>query len=138
MTTLKEAFETGKVVPYSDILTGKITENSFAVGFHAVLNRTADKMYSDPEIFFNLTHMTNNIKGITNDVLTRITKGGARPLLVIDTTFGGGKTHTLVLLHHLFSNPNVAKENVHVNQILKEMKFDDIPEVALVSIDCHN
>jgi len=138
MPTLKEAFESEKVVPFSDILTRRITENSFAVEFHAVLNGTADKIYNDPEIFFDLTHMTNNIKGIANDVLTRITKGGSRPLLVIDTTFGGGKTHTLVFLHHLFSSSDIAKKNVLIQSILKELKFGDIPEVSLVSIDCHD
>jgi predicted AAA+ superfamily ATPase len=80
MTTLKEAFESGKLVPYNDILTGKITENSFAVGFHAVLNGTADKIYNDPTRYFHLTHMTKNLRGIFNDVLTRVSKGGARPL----------------------------------------------------------
>ncbi len=55
--------------------------------------------------------MTKNLRGIFNDVLTRVSKGGARPLLVIDTTFGGGKTHALVGLYHLFKNPNVAKSN---------------------------
>lgn len=138
MNTLKEAFESGKLVPYNDILTGKITENSFAVGFHAVLNGTADKIYNDPATYFNLTHMTKNLRGIFNDVLTRVSKGGARPLLVIDTTFGGGKTHTLVGLYHLFKHSSIAKSNKNIQSILKDAKLENIPEVTMVAIDCHN
>ena len=51
MQTLKEAFNKKKIVPYEDILQNKISENSFAVGFHAVLNGTADAIYNDPRMF---------------------------------------------------------------------------------------
>ncbi len=92
---LKEAFENGLVVPHKDIIEGRISENSFAVSFFSFLEGKAGRIYQDPDAFFNLTYMTQNLKGIFNDVLNRLGKGGARPLLVIDTTFGGGKTHTL-------------------------------------------
>jgi len=138
MTTLKEAFESGKLVPYNDILTGKITENSFAVSFHAVLNGYADKIYNDPTLYFQLTHMTKNLGGIFNDVLTRVSIGGARPLLVIDTTFGGGKTHALVGLYHLFKNPIIAQSNNAIQSILNEVKLENIHEISMVAIDCHN
>ena len=99
MHTLKDAFKKKKIVPYDDILKNKISENQFAVGFHAVLNGTADDIYNDPKLFFDLTHVTKNLAGIYEDVLSRMAHGGSRPLLVIDTTFGGGKTHTLVALY---------------------------------------
>ena len=54
MQTLKEAFNKKKIVPYEDILQNKISENSFAVGFHAVLNGTADAIYNDPKLFLIL------------------------------------------------------------------------------------
>lgn len=47
MHTLKGAFKKKKIVPYDDILKNKISENQFAVGFHAVLNGTADDIYND-------------------------------------------------------------------------------------------
>lgn len=138
MHTLKDAFKKKKIVPYEDILKNKISENSFAVGFHAVLNGTADDIYNDPKMFFDLTHVTKNLTGIYEDVLTRMAHGGSRPLLVIDTTFGGGKTHTLVALYHLFSNPDIAKKNPDLKKILSSLDLSAIPDISLVAIDCHN
>jgi predicted AAA+ superfamily ATPase len=138
MQTLKEAFNKKKIVPYEDILQNKISENSFAVGFHAVLNGTADAIYNDPKLFFDLTHVTKNLAGIYEDVLSRMAQGGSRPLLVIDTTFGGGKTHTLVALYHLFTNPDIAEKNPEISKILLAMDLTSVPEISLVAIDCHN
>ena len=138
MHTLKDAFKKNKIVPYDAILKNKISENSFAVGFHAVLNGTADDIYNDPKLFFDLTHVTKNLTGIYEDVLSRMAHGGSRPLLVIDTTFGGGKTHTLVALYHLFSHPDIAKKNNELKQILSRMDLSTIPDISLVAIDCHN
>jgi hypothetical protein len=136
--TLKEAFQNGNVVPYRDILSGKISENSFAVGFHSVLSGTADKIYNDPETFYDLTHMTNNLKGIIGSVLTRVTNGGDRPVLIIDTTFGGGKTHSLVCLFHLFTSPESARRNPEIMKVLTGAGLQDVPEISLVAIDCHS
>lgn len=138
MPTLKLAFENKKLVPYSDILTGKITENSFAAGFHSVITGKADEMYNDPEKYFKLTHFTNNIKNIFDDTLIRLSNGGSRPLLVIDTTFGGGKTHTLVGMYHLFKHSSEAKRNSDIKQIMSDIGISDIPDISLVAIDGHN
>lgn len=135
---LIDAFKKKKIVPYDDILKNKISENQFAVGFHAVLNGTADDIYNDPQLFFDLTHVTKNLTGIYEDVLSRMAHGGSRPLLVIDTTFGGGKTHTLVALYHLFSNSDIAKDNPDLKRILASLDLPTIPDISLVAIDCHN
>jgi len=138
MVNLQEAFDEKKIVPYPDIIEGEIKENTFAVSFHAVINGTADKIYNDPHTFFNFTHMTNDLSGIISDVLNRVEYGTSRPLIVIDTTFGGGKTHSLVALHHLFRSSKAAENNDKINKILNEVGIQKVPDVSLVSIDCHN
>lgn len=138
MPTLKLAFGNKKLLPYSDILTGKVTENSFAAGFHSVITGNADEIYNNPEKYFKLTHFTNNIKNIFGDALERLSEGGARPLLVIDTTFGGGKTHTLVGLYHLFQHSREAKENTAIKRIMDDVGISEIPSISLVAIDGHN
>jgi hypothetical protein len=138
MQSLNDAFKKKKIIPYEDILKNKISENSFAVGFHAVLNGTADDIYNDPNLFFDLTHVTKNLAGIYEDVLSRMAIGGSRPLLVIDTTFGGGKTHTLVALYHLFTHPDIAQKNSDLKKILSSLDLSNIPKISLVAIDCHN
>lgn len=119
-------------------MSGKISENSFAVGFYSVLSGTADKIYNDPGTFYDLTHMTNNLKGIIGSVLTRVTNGGDRPVLIIDTTFGGGKTHSLVCLYHLFTSPGAARKNPEIMKVLTGAGLQDVPDISLVAIDCHS
>lgn len=135
---LKEAFETGKLIPQKNIREDSITENSFVVSFFSFLDNKADKMYQNPKEFFRLTHMTRNLQGILGESLERLGTGKSKPLMVIDTTFGGGKTHTLVALYHLFKNSWEIKDNAKILEILKEKEITEIPEVSMVAIDCRN
>lgn len=136
--SLKEAFETGKLIPYKNIREGNITESSFVVSFFSFLDGKADPMYQDPQEFFKLTHMTRNLQGILGESLERLGTGKAKPLMVIDTTFGGGKTHTLVALHHLYKNSSVIRNDPKIQEILKERDMREIPDVAMVAIDGRN
>jgi hypothetical protein len=135
---LKEAFETGKLVPRENIREGKIQENSFVVSFFSFLEGKADPIYQDPKEFFKLTHMTRNLQGILGESLERLGTGKAKPLMVIDTSFGGGKTHTLVALYHLYQNSWELKDNENIQEILQEKDMREIPEVAMASIDCRD
>jgi|GEM_PF-2323262 len=133
--TLKEAFESGKLIPQKNIREGKITENSFVVSFFSFLEGKADEIYQDPKLFFKLTHMTRNLQGIMGESLDRLGTGKAKPLMVIDTTFGGGKTHTLVALYHLYQNSWEIKDNEKIRELLEEKDLKKIPEVSMVAID---
>lgn len=132
---LKEAFETGKLVPRENIREGNIQENSFVVSFFSFLEGKADPIYQDPKEFFKLTHMTRNLQGILGESLERLGTGKSKPLMVIDTSFGGGKTHTLVALYHLYQNAWELKDNEKIQEILQEKDMREIPEVSTVAID---
>ena len=54
MQTLKEALVQRKIVPNKDIQNNTITENSFAVGFNAVIQGSGDDIYTNPDTFFSL------------------------------------------------------------------------------------
>lgn len=137
MPTLKEALVQRKIVPNKDIVNNTITENSFAVGFNAVIQGSGDDIYTNPDTFFSLTHMTRNLTGILTHVLRRVDSGEGSPLLVLDTTFGGGKTHTLVTLFHLFKRPDAAMKNPEIKKVLNQVDLKKVPEIALVAIDGH-
>ena len=51
---LKEAFESGKLVPQKNIREGKITENSFVVSFFSFLDGKADKIYQESKAIFQI------------------------------------------------------------------------------------
>src|SRR5215208_5478409 len=100
-----------EVCKFSDeIAYGKLDMSKFAVELHSVLDGSADRIYTDPRLFLGNTFLTSNAKLILKDALIRVSRGEGQPVYIIDTEFGGGKTHTLILLYHFFKNQSLAKE----------------------------
>lgn len=126
-----------EVCKFSDeIVYGKLDVSKFAVELHSVLDQYADKTYTDPKLFLDSTFLTSNAKLILKDALVRVSKGEGQPVYIIDTEFGGGKTHTLILLYHIFKNEKLAKEYIKQYGLDEEYGILEAPQVSVVSIDC--
>ncbi len=126
-----------EVCKFSDeIVYGKLDVSKFAVELHSVLDGSADKTYTDPKLFLNSTFLTSNAKLILKDALVRVSKGEGQPVYIIDTEFGGGKTHTLVLLYHIFKNEKLAKEYIKQYGLDEEYGILEAPQANIVAIDC--
>ena len=78
------------------------------------------------------------MKGMLKDNLLRLSKNEGNPVTVIDTGFGGGKTHTILLLHHVFKNPKEGFEYISQYNLDKEYSIKKIPNVRVVAIDCRD
>ena len=97
--------EVWKSCKFSDEITsGNLDVSKFAVELHNILDGDADKSYLDPKSFLDNTYLTESMKIILKDSLLRLKDGKGQPVHVLDTSFGGGKTHSLVLLYHIFKN----------------------------------
>jgi len=59
--------------------------------------------YRDPVEFFRRTYLTESLKGMLVAAVQRLTTGGGDPVVQLQTNFGGGKTHSMLALYHLFS-----------------------------------
>jgi len=53
--------------------------------------------------FFRRTYLTESLKGMLVAAVQRLTTGGGDPVVQLQTNFGGGKTHSMLALYHLFS-----------------------------------
>lgn len=53
--------------------------------------------------FFRRTYLTESLKGMLVGAVQRFTAGGGDPVVQLQTNFGGGKTHSMLALYHLFS-----------------------------------
>jgi hypothetical protein len=101
--------------PHSDIQAGRLDESIFAANVWAVAQRTAPEVYLDPEEFLRKSYMTVGLKTILTRVATALRGAGESGdrVISLQTTFGGGKTHTLVALWHLAKNgAKLAKSSV--------------------------
>jgi hypothetical protein len=99
--TLKPWFAVA--TPHEDIRQGKLSEAIFAANLWAVVQGDAPEVYLDPAAFFAKTYLTSGLTSVLKKVsraLTGEADAGDR-ILSLQTSFGGGKTHTLVALWHL-------------------------------------
>jgi hypothetical protein len=89
--------------PHEDIRKGRLSEAVFAANIWAVAQGTAPDIYLDPEAFFSKTYLTGGLSRILQRVgrsLAGEAEAGDR-IFSLQTSFGGGKTHSLVALWHL-------------------------------------
>ena len=103
---------------------------------HEFLDGTADRMYQEPRAFFDNTFLTDQMKLLVRDTLARLSAGSGQPVTVIDTGFGGGKTHSLLLLHHIFTSRDAGLDFVRRSGIASDMDICSIPQARIVEIDC--
>ena len=121
-----------------EIISGDLKQHKFAVELHQFLKKSADPVYQDPALFFENTYLTNQMKGMVKDTLLRLDRNEGVPVTVIDTGFGGGKTHTLLLMHHIFKNPSIGFEYISKFNLDKETNTKKIPDVNVIAIDCRD
>ncbi len=97
---MKTIFELA--IPRNEVLQGDLREDMFAARLKDVMERTADDVYRHPNRFFENTFPTDGLKTLLNEVLGRLTGQAPanNPIIRLETSFGGGKTHNLIALYH--------------------------------------
>lgn len=121
-----------------EIMSGDLELHKFAVELYDVLSGTADPVYSDPRKFLDNTYLTSQMKAILRDVFNRTERSSGVPCIVIDTGFGGGKTHTLMLLYHVLTNRSIGFDYLRTYGLDRELGIDHISKVKVVAIDCRD
>ena len=131
---MKNVWETCK---FSDeIINGDLGIAKFAVELHSILDGTADKNYLNPEIFLDNTYVTDAIEVVLINSLLRLSKNQGNASDLLDVGFGGGKTHSLVLLYHIFKNKELGTKFINKMGVPKKYGIKEIPDVNVVAIDC--
>ena len=89
-----------------DLRTGELALNQFAADLYEVLMQSGKRpLYEDPRQFFALTYPTHNLRELARDVALRLAGQNDKAVQQLELTYGGGKTHTLITLRHLFHDP---------------------------------
>jgi predicted AAA+ superfamily ATPase len=99
-TTIKPWVES--VILHPDVLSPDFSEDIFALDLGPLAdgNKNVPAVYRDPEQFFRASYLTNGLKSLLQDVLSRLSGGAGNRVLKLITPFGGGKSHTLASLFH--------------------------------------
>jgi predicted AAA+ superfamily ATPase len=90
------------VTPHSDVSEGTFQRAEFAADLWQVHVGSATTEYGDPVEFFRRTYLTAGLKELLVGAVKRLGGAGGDPVIELQTSFGGGKTHSMLALYHLF------------------------------------
>ena len=91
------------VTPHTDVASGRYQQAEFAADLWQVHLGEGTDEYRDPVEFFRRTYLTESLKRLLAVAIRRLAGRGGDPVVQLQTNFGGGKTHSLLALYHLFS-----------------------------------
>ncbi|MDV3000790.1 MAG: hypothetical protein N5P05_002396 [Chroococcopsis gigantea SAG 12.99] len=89
--------------PHQDVASGRYQQAEFAADLWQVYLDEGSDEYRLPDEFFRRTYLTEGLKQLLGNALIRLTVRGGDPVIELQTNFGGGKTHAMLALFHLFS-----------------------------------
>lgn len=112
--------------PHADIAANDFARAEFAADLHQVATGAeASTDYNDPIEFFHRTYLTEGLRTLLGIAVRRI--GGdmnAAPVVNLQTAFGGGKTHSMLAVWHLFSGHAISEFPQSVQDVVRELEVD--------------
>jgi len=121
-------------VPHPDIRAGKFDESVFAADLSDVVAGRGPLEYGDAETFFRKTYPTQGLVNLLAVIASRLSgQKAGNAVIQIQTPFGGGKTHSLIALYHLFTNSQAGRPAGPVSQVLEKAQLDSVPAVRVVT-----
>jgi len=89
-------------IPREEILEGELSSDLFAAKLRLVVEGLAPQVYQDPTAFFANTFATDGLKTLISEVFGRLVGAAVgSPIIRLETSFGGGKTHDEIALWHI-------------------------------------
>ncbi len=119
------------VTPHKDVASGRYQQAEFAADLWQVHIGEGSDEYRKPVEFFRRTYLTESLKQLLTGAVRRISGQGGDPVVQLQTNFGGGKTHSMLALYHLFSG-TAHGELAGIDSVLKESEISKIPSVKRV------
>jgi hypothetical protein len=91
------------VTPHPDVASGRYQQAEFAADLWQVYQNEGSDEYKNPTEFYRRTFITEGLGRLLSQAMRRLAGTGGDPVVELQTNFGGGKTHSLLALYHLFS-----------------------------------
>lgn len=118
------------VEPHRDVTSGGYQQAEFAADLWVVHNRNKDaaQEYGNAIEFFRRTYLTQGLKNLLANSVKRLTGNQGDPVVALQTNFGGGKTHSMLALYHLYAGAK-AGALPGVDELFVSIGADKLPEV---------
>ena len=119
------------VMPHKDVASGRYQQAEFAADLWQVHLGEGTDEYKKPVEFFRRTYLTESLKHLLVGAVRRISGQGSDPVVQLQTNFGGGKTHSMLALYHLFSGTKPG-DLPGIDAVLQEAGTDKVPTAKRV------
>ncbi|MBR1140431.1 MULTISPECIES: Swt1 family HEPN domain-containing protein [Bradyrhizobium] len=119
------------VTPHADVASGRYQQAEFAADLWQVHLGEGSDEYRKPAEFFRRTFLTESLKGLLVGGVQRLSGQGGDPVVQLQTNFGGGKTHSMLALYHLFGGASPG-ELAGVDAVLAEAGVKALPKARRV------
>jgi hypothetical protein len=119
-----------------DLKSDELSLATFAADLYDVMMGKARPVYQQPREFFALTYPTFNLRELAKDVFIRLAGKSDKAVRQLELTYGGGKTHALITLFHLVSNPQALPDLPAVQEFMQHIGLT-LPQarVAVLAFD---
>ncbi len=121
----------GVVTPHKDVASGRYQQAEFAADLWQVHLGEGTDEYRNPVEFFRRTYLTESLRGMLVGAVRRLAGQGGDPVVQLQTNFGGGKTHSMLALYHLFSGI-APTELVGIDRVMEEAIARTLPTARRV------
>ncbi len=123
--------------PHDDVATGNFSASEFAADLAMVSKGEGASEYVDPVEFFRRTYLTEGLRDLLDRAVKRMSgDDNASPIINLQTNFGGGKTHSMLALWHLFGGTAVSSMPQDVQDLVADRDLPSkVNRVALVGTD---
>ena len=118
--------------PNADVANDRYKNADFAANLGDVANNNnAANEYADPVDFFHRTYLTHGMIQLLIQAIRRVSTGNGDPVIQLKTSFGGGKTHTMLTLYHLMRQMVSTDQMRGIPEVLREAGVDQLPKVKI-------
>ncbi|MCP3995426.1 MAG: ATP-binding protein, partial [bacterium] len=114
------------VTPHPDVASGRYMQAEFAADLAQVHKGEGSDEYRDPIELYRRTFITAGLHDLLVGALERLTGHGSDPVVELQTNFGGGKTHALLALYHLFGG-TPSNRLPGLESVLADARVDAAP-----------
>ncbi len=129
---------TSVATPNLDIRERRFDLGIFAIHLGEIASEsgTGQPEYADPTTFFDLTYVTRGLRAQLISMMQRLGgRGQGASVVQLDTTFGGGKTHTLLAMYHLAKHGHALRGRDDVRALTNEARVETPPQAAVAVLD---
>src|SRR5437016_2038684 len=119
------------VTPHRDVASGRYQQAEFAADLWQVHLGEGSDEYTKPVKIMRRTYLTESLHRLLVGAVQRLAGEGGDPVVQLQINFGGGKTHSMLALYHLFSGTSPS-ELMGVESVMQEVGAKTLPTARCV------